>query len=254
MKAIRRWINTHEPFMGAMCGLLLGLSLVVGAEGCTLSESGRQGARFISDSTESAANNATPEKKPGMQVVSKMAKQVSREAGEPKEKLTPIDFSQDTRFQEAVQAANQKAEGYKKELDTKAQTVFWLKGILLAALGSMGGFGAIIAKVLRSASAIKKSLRERERELMSVVEGTRAVISHAKTAKTQVLAAIEAHKRGESVDWSSLAHVGEETVKSIMREYQMVHKTWDGVQDMIGKIKKAYRGNNVDMLKPAIST
>lgn len=213
--------------------------------GCRLSESGRRSARFVSKSTRSAARNAPPEKKPGMEAVATNAEQVSREAGEPREELVPIDFSKDTRLQQAVADANTHAEKYKKELEAKEALIASIKkwggaglAALLAALGIKGGF---LLKLWSTAKKLRAAYDQKVVEVGSLVEGTQEVISQAKTSAAAVLSELEKLKNGgkiTDIDWSKLKVMGEDAVKKIMSETQRAHGTWESLKGTIDEVKK----------------
>ena len=218
---------------------------------CT-GEDRRVHAKFVKESTKSAAQNVPEPMKPGMAVVAESAEQVSRDLGEPKVPLTPVDFSKDTHGQAAVAAAQIEVDSYKKKLEAKEQLIAsiksWGTGGLIALLGLFGINAGWIFKLIGTARSLKAAYDSKSKQVVSLVEGTQEIIHQATYMVPVIKAEIEKVKKGQAPDMSKIIPLGADAIKAIHEATQLAAGTKDTLKEVVDTVKEQWKSGKLAFL------
>ncbi len=101
-------------------------------------------------------------------------------------------------------------------------------------------------KLVGSAKQLKGMVEARSKQVTSLIEGTHGVIDKAKIAEEKLAEVIEKAKSGKVTveDLKGLAGVGQDTIKKVMKEFQVAHGTWDALKGDVAEVKKFWSASD----------
>lgn len=213
----------HPRLVWLMAGVFLGGSLLVA---CVREES-RKITKQTEESLPSLKTVTPPTAHTGLDAMTKGMKQVSRNLGEPKDPLPPIDFTKETQGQAGTQALEKATQDLKVKLDNAEAMIAFMDKLVVGGLGLLGVKGAVLA-------GLYMAFRRRKKQVGALVEGTQDVLSQLGALPAQV-----ANKPPEEV-LATLTRLPE-MAKGILKEYQDAQGVWQGLKGDLAKAKEAWK-------------